>query len=401
MLEVGYIERADFEIATAQPLDLRPPVPTPRATAFFVDHVRRALEPDHAPERLDGGELRIHTTLDARLQRLAQEAINAGLADLEERAPKLMKRDPPAQAALLALDPYSGDILAMVGGRDYGSSQFNRATQARRQPGSVFKTVVALAALDPPDPAFTLASTVTDDAIVIPAPEPLPGEEQEEDWQPLNHDEEFRGDVTLREALEESLNIPMVRIGQEVGLERVIETARLLGIRGRLRPVPSLALGTFEVSLLSMTRAYAVLASGGVAHAAAQLDPNHQPRRRSGGEPAEAAGACLRARGNLSGHFGPGGGSGPGYREVGARVGLPGPPGRQDRQQRRLPRRLVHRLHTGAGGRRVGRFRRRGQPGAARGAHGTSDLHPLHEGGAGPARSGGLPAPARRGARHP
>jgi penicillin-binding protein 1B len=105
---------------------------------------------------------------------------------------------------------------------------------------------------------------VTDHAIVIPAPEPLPGEEQEEDWEPLNHDEEFRGDVTLRQALEESLNVPMVRIGQQVGLERVIETARLLGIRGRLRPVPSLALGTFEVSLLSMTRAYSVLASGGV-----------------------------------------------------------------------------------------------------------------------------------------
>jgi penicillin-binding protein 1B len=264
MREVGYIEQAEFEIATARPLDLRPQIPTPRATAFFVDHVRRALDPDHGPETLEGGALRVHTTLDSRLQRLAQEAVSAGLNDLEERAPKLMQRDPPAQAALLALDPYTGDILAMVGGRDYGSSQFNRATQARRQPGSVFKTVVALAALDPPDPAFTLASTVTDDAIVIPAPEPLPGEEQEEDWEPLNHDEEFRGDVTLREALEESLNVPMVRIGQQVGLERVIETARLLGIRGRLRPVPSLALGTFEVSLLSMTRAYSVLASGGV-----------------------------------------------------------------------------------------------------------------------------------------
>ena len=264
MVEVGFIDAARFETAQASGLDLRPDLPTPRSTAYFVDHVRQALEAEHDVATLEGGGLRVHTTLDWRLQQLAEQAVSAGLEDLEERAPKLMRRDPPAQSALLALAPGSGDILAMVGGRDYGASQFNRSTQARRQPGSVFKAVVALAALDPPNPTFTLASTVTDHPILIPAPEPLPGEEQEEDWQPLNHDEEFRGDVTVREALEESLNIPMVRIGQEVGLQRVIDTARLLGIRGRLRPVPSLALGTFEVSLLSMTRAYGVLAAGGV-----------------------------------------------------------------------------------------------------------------------------------------
>jgi penicillin-binding protein 1B len=264
MVELGQLDEAAFAGAAARPLELRPALDPPRSTAYFADHVRHALAPAHAADELEGGALRIYTTLDWRLQRLAEEAVSAGLEDLEERAPELIERDPPVEAALLALDPATGDILAMVGGRSYGLSQFDRATQARRQPGSVFKAVVALAALDPPDPAFTLASTVTDDPIVIPAPEPEPGEEPEEDWEPQNHDEEFRGRVTLRRALEESLNVPMVRVGQRVGLERVIETARQLGIRGRLRPVPSLALGTFEVSLLSMTRAYGVLAAGGV-----------------------------------------------------------------------------------------------------------------------------------------
>jgi penicillin-binding protein 1B len=264
MLELGSLDEAAFEAAVARPLDLRPAVKTPRSTAFFRDHVRQALAGELDAGALEGGGLRIYTTLDWRLQRLAEEALRAGLEDLERRAPRLFERDPPVEGALLALEPGSGDILAMVGGRSYGRSQFNRATQAHRQPGSVFKTVVALAALDPPRPAFTLASTVTDEALLIPAPAPLPGEDPEEDWRPLNHDEEFRGRVTLRQALEESLNVPMVRVGQEVGLRRVIETARALGIRSRLRPVPSLALGTFEVSLLAMTQAYGVLAAGGV-----------------------------------------------------------------------------------------------------------------------------------------
>ena len=264
MSELGMLGPESSAEAEGRPLDLAPEVPVVRSTAFFADHVRRALSADYDAARLEGGELRIQTTLDWHLQRLAEETVREGLGDLEERAPKLLRRDPPVEAALLVLEPASGDILAMVGGRDYGRSQFNRTTQARRQPGSVFKAVVALAAVDPPDPAFTLASTITDDAIVIPAPEPEPGEEPEEDWVPLNHDEEFRGAVTLRQALEESLNVPMVKVGQQVGLRRVIETARALGIRGRLREVPSLALGTFEVSLLAMTRAYAVLAAEGV-----------------------------------------------------------------------------------------------------------------------------------------
>jgi membrane peptidoglycan carboxypeptidase len=263
MFEEEYLEEDAYRRALAADLGLRPSVERLSSTRFFVDRVREELAERHAPEVLEETGLRIFTTLDWRYQQLAEKAVRTGLVELEETYSWLRDRDPPLEGALLALDPHTGDVLAMVGGRDYGRSQFNRTIQAHRQPGSVFKAVVALAALAPPEPAFTLASVLDDEPLVVPAPEPEPGEEQEEDWIPFNHDEEFRGEVTLRQALEESLNIPMVRLGQDVGLRQVIRTARKLGIRSRLRPVPSLSLGTFEVSLLEITRAYAVLADEG------------------------------------------------------------------------------------------------------------------------------------------
>ena len=179
-----------------------------RSARYFVDYVHNDLAERHEASMLGATGARIFTTLDWRLQENAERAMREGLEDLEERAPKLMKREEPVQAALLALDPHTGDVLAMVGGRDYAQTQFNRATDAKRQPGSVFKTIVALAAVAPPDPAFTLASVLIDEPIVFDPPEPLPGEEPEEPWGPQNHDEEYRGEVTLRQAIEQSLNIP-------------------------------------------------------------------------------------------------------------------------------------------------------------------------------------------------
>jgi penicillin-binding protein 1B len=169
-------------------------------------------------------------------------------------------RGEPLQAALVALDPRSGEILAMVGGRDYGASQFNRATQARRQPGSAFKPIVALTALarssTAEGPAFTLASVVQDEPLSVQTPAGL--------WQPDNYDSGFRGPVTVREALEQSLNVPFARIGLAVGPERIVATAKALGIASRLHAVPSLALGASEVTPLELVRAYGVLAAGGV-----------------------------------------------------------------------------------------------------------------------------------------
>lgn len=191
----------------------------------------------------------VYTTLDARLQRAAQEAVQQGLDRVGERR---------AQAALVAIDPRTGDILAMTGGRDYGGSQFNRAVQARRQPGSAFKPVVALAALERQGgraPAFTLASTVSD--------LPLAVETAQGPWQPANNDGSFQGEITLREALVYSRNVPFARVGIEVGPARIVQVAQRLGIESSLRAVPSLALGSSEVSLLELTRAYGVFATGG------------------------------------------------------------------------------------------------------------------------------------------
>jgi len=191
----------------------------------------------------------IYTTLDARMQRAAERAIDAGLDRL---------RAPEVQGALVAIDPRTGDILAMVGGRDYGASQFNRATTALRQPGSAFKPIVALAALAPADnkqPAFTLASMVDDAPLSVPT--------SSGPWQPVDYDGEYRGPVTLREALEQSLNLPFARIGLAVGPQRIVETAKRLGITAKLDPVPSLALGSSDVTLLELVRAYGVLATGG------------------------------------------------------------------------------------------------------------------------------------------
>jgi len=201
------------------------------------------------PSRVPARGIAVYTTLDATLQRAAERAVRSGLARF---------RAPGAEAALVALDPRSGEVLAVVGGRDYASSQFNRATAARRQPGSAFKPVVALAALEPAgggDPAFTLASVLEDEPLRVRTPSGP--------WQPSNYDGQFHGSVTLREAMEQSLNVPFARIGMAIGPERIVTTARRLGISSPLRAVPSLALGSSEVTLLELVRAYGVLAAGG------------------------------------------------------------------------------------------------------------------------------------------
>ena len=207
----------------------------------FIASTTRARVPDRGAA--------IYTTLDATLQRSAERAITRGLGRL---------RASGVQAALVAIDPRTGDVLAMVGGRDYGSSQFNRATGALRQPGSAFKPLVALAALengaDGP-PAFTLASMIEDEPLSVSTPQGI--------WQPVDYDGQFRGPVTLRYALEQSLNVPFARIGLAIGPARIESTARRLGITSRLNRVPSLALGSSEVTLLELVRAYGVLAAGG------------------------------------------------------------------------------------------------------------------------------------------
>ncbi len=199
------------------------------------------------------------STLSPALQRAAEAAIADGLSTLERAYPYQVAAGPePLQAALVAIDPATGDVLAMVGGRDYTASQFNRAVQARRQPGSAFKPVVALAALA--GIGFADAMDLEDPIADLP----LTVETREGPWSPVNIDGLFLGSVSLQRALELSRNVPFARLGLELGPGRIAATARGLGIRSELDAVPSLALGSSEVTLLELTAAYATLASGGV-----------------------------------------------------------------------------------------------------------------------------------------
>jgi penicillin-binding protein 1B len=259
LLEQERISQLDHELAIASPLDAKHFFVDANPAPHFAELLRQELVEVYGEDILESEGLAIHTTLDPMLQRRANQAVRDGVARLERDFPDLQREDSPLEAALVAVAPRTGEILALVGGRDYARSQFSRATQARRQPGSVFKPVVALAALRrraDSAPRFTLASKLED--------EPLSVSSGGREWTPVNYDGEFHGEVTLRQAIEQSLNVPVARLGIQVGPERIIQTARDLGIEAGLDPVPSLALGAFEVTLLEMVRAYAVLAADGV-----------------------------------------------------------------------------------------------------------------------------------------
>ncbi|MCZ6856592.1 MAG: PBP1A family penicillin-binding protein [Gemmatimonadetes bacterium] len=235
------------------PLGVRRRTRATRVGRYFTDFVTEQLIAAHGRKALETG-LSVFTTMDMELQRAAEQAVRSGLERLESDHPNLKSGDAPLQAALVALDPRTGEVLAMVGGRDYGLSQFNRAAHAKRQPGSSFKPIVARSALVQRNGA-TLATVLQDEPLALETPAGL--------WEPANYDGQFRGEVTLREALERSLNVPFARLGIDVGPDRIVETARRLGLESKLNPVPSLALGSSEVTPLEMTRAFGVFAANG------------------------------------------------------------------------------------------------------------------------------------------
>src|SRR5258706_11669709 len=208
------------------------------------------------------------------MQACAQAAVEKGLADLEKRYKRLRPKgdQEPLQAAIIALDPATGSIRALVGGRDYQLSQFNRVVQAKRQPGSLFKPFVYLTAFarrDIPSP-ITPATLVSDTPIAL-----VWGSGEDETWSPRNYDGEYEGTITVRQALEGSRNIPTARIavtetvpGRTL-LPDIVETARRAGITSPMKAYPSLALGAFETSPLEIAAAYCPFANGGF-----RMNPN-------------------------------------------------------------------------------------------------------------------------------
>ncbi len=274
MAERGEVDDERLAETLARPIRLAEPPARAARPRYYLDHLAAELRSDFPRLDLRSGGLVVVSSLEPALQRAAEIAVRRGLEWLERGRPALARREEPLQAALVALEPASGEILAMVGGRSYGRSQFNRATRALRQPGSAFKPVVALAALAERggERAFTLASALSDEPLRVSTPQG--------DWRPSNADGEFVGRITLREALEVSRNVPFARLGMAIGPDRVVETARRLGITSELVPVPSLALGASEVTLLELTSAYGVLAAQGVRNPAYSARAVFDPRGR-------------------------------------------------------------------------------------------------------------------------
>jgi penicillin-binding protein 1A len=235
MVKTGAISRQQADAARQQPATLRVPPENPPGTNYFVDvlggDVKRLVGSSSA-------DLTVRSTLDLDLQNIAESVIARRLK-AEGRAKKV------GQAALVAMAP-DGAILAMVGGRDYTESQFNRATQAKRQPGSLFKVFVYLA-------AFQKGANPEMTAVDRPV--------QIGNWEPENYGGRFRGQMTLRAAFAHSVNSVAVQVADAIGIQAVIDTARKLGVQSELPAVPSLALGAGEVTLLEMTRALAAIAA--------------------------------------------------------------------------------------------------------------------------------------------
>ena len=260
MWRQGWLSDAELATAKGDPLHLAEVTPDPGDARYFLDFLRRQLSETYDEEVLTSEGLRIYSTLDPRLQRLAALALEDGLRRLEENHPALVTEDPAMglQGCLVALRPQTGQVVALVGGRSYSVSQFDRCSQARRPTGSAFKPFVYLAALEPVNgtPHITLADFLDDSPPEVDTPSGP--------WAPENYDHEFHGTVSVREALERSLNVATARLAQDVGIPRIAEVALRMGVESPLPLVPSLALGVADLAPLELARAYATLASSGI-----------------------------------------------------------------------------------------------------------------------------------------
>ena len=254
LLKTGLVDEREAKLAAIRPLDFSPKnlKRFGEIAPYFTSHVLGELIASYGEELVYHGGLRVFTTLDTQHQAAAEEVITK-FVTLEGEKYKF------SQAALVSIDPRTGYVKAMVGGVDYYESKFNRATQAKRQPGSAFKPFVYTAAMEQGiSPGTILMDTPTTFDV-------FPNEwNPEGTWEPKNFDEKFRGAVTLRYALEKSLNIPSVKLLERVGIHPAIEVAHRMGIKSHIEPGLALPLGVSEVSMLEMTSAYGVFANCGI-----------------------------------------------------------------------------------------------------------------------------------------
>ncbi len=262
LVALRWSDRATVEAAKKEPL------PTPvaplshRRAPYFADAVVAEAKRRFGVAELGDSGFALLSTLDVGDQEKAEIAVRDGLDELAGKSERVRKKEVPLQAALVSLEPSTGAIRAWVGGRDYHQSQFDRAGSARRQAGSAFKPLVYATAFES---GAATPATMLEDA-------PLTLEAGGKSWTPMNDDDQYHGWVTARTAVEQSYNLPTIRLALATGLPKIVEMAGALGIATGLKPMPSIAIGAFEVAPVELVTAYATFATGGVRPSARMLD---------------------------------------------------------------------------------------------------------------------------------
>jgi len=254
MKDTGIITASAYDEAVKEPVIAGKQSKKETGAGYFIEHVKASLEEVIGSSRLYKGGLTVYTTLSFKLQKAAEDAVANGLIALETRMKSQGIKDPCPQGALIALDLRTGGILAMVGGRDFPKSPFNRAVSARRQPGSAFKPVVY---------AYAIEQGFPQNMMILDAPVAFKGAKNGKDWAPENFSGKYMGEITLRTALAVSENIPAVRLMEMLGPNSVARFGHSLGIESPLSPDLSMALGTSETTLINLTSAYAVFPNRG------------------------------------------------------------------------------------------------------------------------------------------
>jgi penicillin-binding protein 1B len=249
-----WLTAEELKASLAEPLATSGYEAYERRAPYFMDYLSQQLGSLYTPEALTSLGLSIFTTLDTQVQMAAEDALSKGLKRIEDANPRLKRKEPEKklQGAMVVMQPKTGYLLAMVGGRDYRASQFNRITQAKRQPGSAFKPFVFLSSLD----SFTPASVLSNEAKTYK----INGNE----WRPDNYTAIPETRITMRDALSKSVNRATVDLVMKLGLDPVVNTASAFGFSTPLKPYPSIALGAFEVVPLELARAYCAFAADGV-----------------------------------------------------------------------------------------------------------------------------------------
>jgi penicillin-binding protein 1B len=262
MAEYGMITPRERDAVKTSPLEVKPSSILNSDAPYFVDYVQDILVEKFGGAAIARSNYKVYTSLDAELTQVAYDALRRGAAELDAHFAKGKRAIPPGtvQASLIAIDPATGKVLVMIGGRNYGASQFNRITQSRRQPGSIFKPFVYAAALEtaytPGATPLTAVSTVVD--------EPTQFAFEKLIYEPGNFKNEYLGQVTMRQAISKSLNVATIKFAEKVGYQKVAALAHRLGLNDLIKPYPSIAIGAFEVTPLEMARAYTAFAHGGL-----------------------------------------------------------------------------------------------------------------------------------------